>query len=96
VLITEAHATSGLDAVRLAYRLRLLVSSARRSTIRRTAKKGFSCSSAITAATVRSKEAKPDAIVTSGPVSISPTTRCRCRLVYNLRGVLQSERPSSG
>ena len=28
--------------------------------------------------------------------SISPTARCRCRLVYNLRGALQSERPSSG
>src|SRR5262249_23553827 len=40
--------------------------SARRLTIRRTAKKGFSCSSAITAAAVRSKEANPDANVTSG------------------------------
>jgi hypothetical protein len=66
VLITAAHATSGPDAARLAHRLRLLMSSACRSTICRTAKEGFSCSSAITAAAVRSKEAKPDTIVTSG------------------------------
>jgi hypothetical protein len=66
VLITSARATSGPDAARLADRLRPLTSSACRSTIRRTGKKGFSCSSGSTAAAVWSNEAKPDAIVTSG------------------------------